>query len=178
MKSKIGECAGIVLTCSRYAIAENIAQRVKQDRPILAPLTAFIVSDIFDGVIRRQFDLDTRARRIADGVVDHLSVAREAKEVFAKNEASRSYIAVLGARAVAVGALNLIHLQKTGEATKGQTNQKLTNLATALFAVSANTRNESLTNISGLVASGIAFSTAPAHLRELGVKHENGIREL
>lgn len=178
MRSKIGEYAGIALTCSRYAIAENIAQRVKHDKPIAAQLTAFIIADILDGVVMRQFDLDTKARRVADGVIDHLSVARVAKEVFAKNEVSQPYIAVLGARAVAVGALDLIHLERTGEATKGQKNQKLTNLATAIFAVSANTRSENLTHASGFVASTIALSTAPAHLKELGVKHENGIREL
>ncbi len=39
------------------------------------------------------------------------------------------------AHTIVVGALNLAHLIKTGEAKKGWINQKLTNFTTALFAI-------------------------------------------
>lgn len=178
MKSRAGESIGIALTCARYGIAEDMARRVKQDRPIVAPMAAFIIADVLDGVIMRQFNLDTRARRIADGIVDHVSVARVADEVYKKNEHSRPYFALLGARAIVVGALNLAHLIETGEATKGRINQKSTNLATALFAVLGNTNDRNATHVGGMIASLTALSTAPSHLKDIGVQHDNGIREL
>ncbi len=71
-----------------------MARRVKQDRPIVAPMAAFIIADVLDGVIMRQFNLDTRARRIADGNVDHVSVARVAGDIYEINENPKPYIAL------------------------------------------------------------------------------------
>lgn len=141
-------------------------------------MAAFVAADVLDGVILRKFDADTPTRRVADGIVDHLSVARVGYEVAKTNPESRPYLAVLAARAVAVGGLNLAHLVKTGEVTKGQTNQKATNLATAAFATLSANEGSIATHISGGIASVIALSTITPHFKELGEQHSEGIRKL
>src|SRR5215210_6413018 len=95
--NKFGETLGITLTGARYLLAERLARHVKNDEPIALDMVMVIAADIFDGVLLRKFDLDTPNRRVADGIVDHLTVARVASEVAIKNEASRPYLAVLAA---------------------------------------------------------------------------------
>lgn len=155
-----------------------MARRVRKDKPIVNDMAAFIAADVLDGEILRAFDMDTPTRRIADGVVDHVSVARVGYEVAKKHPESTLYISILAARAAVVGALNLAHLMSTGEATKGRWNQKSTNLASAAFALAATSGNKRATHITGMIASGIAIATVGAHLKGLGQKHSKGIREL
>lgn len=177
-KEAAKEIPGLVLTGARYLLAENMARRVEKGKPIYGQMAAFVIADILDGAILRKFNADTPIRRVADGVVDHLSIARVSYEVGKQNPASVPYIATLAARASAVGVLNTIHLLKTGEVTKGQSNQKTTNLATAAFMSIAAGGNETLTHVSGGVMSGIGLATVPAHLHGLGEYHESGIRKL
>lgn len=174
----INEIPGLAITGARLLMAEHMARRVKDDKPIHAQMAAFVIADILDGVILRKFDADTPTRRVADGVVDHLSVARVGYEIANKNPDSQPYLAILAARAALVGGLNLFHLLKTGEVTKGQNNQKATNLATAAFAILAAEDKPALTHISGGIASGVALSTAPQHLQGIGEYHKEGIRRL
>lgn len=170
------EIPGLVMTASRYAIAEHMARRVSDEQQIIAEMASFIVADIADGAVLRQIDRDTSMRRIADGVVDHLAVARVAFEAAKKYPETRPYIAALAGRAVLVGYLNYIHLHTTGEATKGGWNQKATNLAMAAFVLVAQTGNSKATNIAGGIASVIAFGTSFAHLKDLGLNHPENIR--
>lgn len=176
--SKLGENLGIALTGARYVLAEKAAKLLKEDRPIYTDMAVLISADVLDGVVLRQFDLDTPRRRVADGLVDHASVGRLMYELLHKNEAARPYIALMAARALAVGALNVEHYRRTGEVTKGQTNQRATNLAMAAFGLIASTGNETMTHVAGSVASGIAVVTAFAHTKGLGAIHSEGIRKL
>lgn len=79
---------------------------------------------------------------------------------------------------MAVGAINLIHYTITGEITKGNTYQRSSNLANALFAVAANKGNPSITKFAGNIAIGVAIATGFAHLKGLGKHHESGIRNI
>jgi len=178
---KIKEAVGIALTASRYGLAENMARRIKSEKPIILAMAALITADVLDGVVLRKFDCDTSARRVADGVIDHASVARVASEVAVKHPDTIPYIGVLATRAAVVGVLNLYHLAKTGEVTKGQDKQRATNLATALFAIAAASGNKKLTHVAGVFASGVAISTIPHYFKKLGQAHPDhpqGIREL
>ena len=141
-------------------------------------MAVFVAADTLDGAVLRQFNLDTPVRRITDGLVDHLSVARVMLEVARQKPEARPYIGILALRAAVVGGLNLTHLLKTGEVTKGRLNQKATNLAMAGFALTALSGNKKATQITGSIAAGIAAWTATAHLRELGNVHPSGLREL
>lgn len=124
------------------------------------------------------FDADTPLRRIADGVVDHLSVMRVAYEVAKKSPSARPYIGLLALRAISVGTLNTMHLAMTGEVTKGNTKQRAVNIASAAFALAATTENRMATHITGGIAAGLAVATASAHFKDLGKKHASGMREL
>lgn len=176
--NKFGEVIGIALTGARYLLAEKTAQHLKDDKPIFIDMAILVMADILDGVVLRQFDLDTPKRRVADGVVDHASVARIMFELAQKNDATKPYIGILAARAVTVGALNTEHFRRTGEVTKGQASQKATNLAMTAFGLVANTGNRTMTHIAGGIASGIAVTTAFAHTKDLGKIHPEGIRKL
>ena len=172
------EIPGIMLTAVRYGMAEHMAHKVRDGKPVVLDMAAFIAADVADGAILRQFDMDTPIRRIADGVVDHVSVARVAYETWQNSPNSRPYIGVLATRAALVGGLNALHMALTGEVTKGRANQRATNLATAAFNLAASSGNRNATHIAGIVASGIAVGTAFSHLKDLGKKHASGIREL
>ena len=174
----IREIPGLALTAARYGMAEKMAEKVRNNEPIATDLAAFVAADIADGAVLREFDLDTPVRRLADGVVDHLSVARVGYEVGKKHPEAKPYIGILAVRAAMVGAANLVHLLKTGEVTKGRSNQKATNLATAVFALAATNGNEKVTHAAGTIASVIAIATAVPHFKGIGKKHSNGIREL
>lgn len=177
-QSVASEIPGLILTAARYGMAELMAEKVRDDKQIGLDLAAFVVADIADGAILRKFDMDTPVRRVADGIVDHLSVARVVYEIAKKHPEARPHIGVLAARALAVGVLNYVHLARTGEVTKGRSKQKATDLATAAFSLVALTGNKKATQIAGVVASGIALTTAVSHLKGLGKQHESGIREL
>ena len=172
------EIPGLALTAARYGMAEHMAQRVRADEPIVAQLATFVAADIADGAILRKFDADTPARRLADGVVDHLSVARVGFEVGNTHPKAKPYIGILAVRAALVGGANLLHLIKTGEVTKGRANQKATNLAMAAFALVATNGNAKATHITGTIASAIAIITAIPHFRDIGTTHSRGMREL
>ncbi len=178
MKEAAKQLFGVGLTTARLGIAEYMAQRVRDDKPIDASMTAFVVSDVADGAILRKFDADTRTRRVADGVIDHLSEVRVAAEVAKKYPETRIYIGILAARAAIVGGMNLFHLLKTGEATKGRKWQRATSLATAAFALTAVRGNEKATKIAGSVAAGVAIGTGIVHLKGIGRRHNGVTREL
>ena len=174
----IKETIGIAVTAARYGIAEVMAHHVRDDGPIGSDLAIFIAADIADGVVLRYYEMDTPLRRIADGVVDHISVARVAAEVAKSNPSARPYTAFLAARATAVGGLNAVHLATTGEATKGNNHQRSTNLTMAAFALAAASRNKPLTHLTGVVATGVALATLSAHFRKLGQRHDGMLRYL
>jgi hypothetical protein len=172
------EAVGVGVTVARYGLAEKMARHVKDEKPITLDMAELITADVLDGEVLRKFDLDTPVRRVADGVVDHLSMARVVCEVAKKYPESRAYIGILAARAVIVGGLNTFHIAKTGEITKGNTNQRATNLATAAFALATVTRNKKLTHITGAIASGIAIATIPVYFKGLGKEHDGEFRQL
>lgn len=168
------EVVGAVFTLARYPLAEYVASRVRNDKPILAGMAATVLADIYDGELSRRFNpevnYDTPLRRIIDGTVDHATVGRVAFEIAKKNPAARPYIAIIAARAAfAALGLNGTHLVTTGEVTRGRKKQKATHLSTALFGLAASTGNKPLTHITGALAATVAWGTAPAHLRSLGV---------
>lgn len=172
------ELPGIALTIARYGMAENMARKVHNNESIVVNMIGFVAADIADGAILRCFDMDTPLRRITDGVVDHVSVARVAFAVAEKYPDTKPYLEILAARAAIVGILNAVHLSTTGEVTKGRSKQKATNLATAAFALAALTGNRKVTHISGVIAATIAAMTVPSHLKSIGKKHPDGIRKL
>ncbi|NCU41069.1 hypothetical protein EOL73_04945 [Candidatus Saccharibacteria bacterium] len=178
LKSVIKEIPGLVLTGARYAMAESIARKVRNDEPIVGDLAAFMAADVLDGAILRKFNADTPIRRVADGAVDHLSMARAAYETAKKNPDSKTYIGVIAARAVLVGGANALHLSITGEVTKGQNKQRIANLSTAAFALVALTGNKKATHTAGVVSTGIALVTALPHFKGIGNRNESGIRKL
>src|SRR6478672_10320010 len=166
--NKAGEAFGIALTAARYMLAERMATRVKNSESIVGDMASFMIADVLDGVILRKFDLDTPARRKADGLTDYVSIARVANEVYENNEGSRPYILLLAARAAFVGMLNAKHIAETGRVTHGLKYQKATTVGMAAFGVIAATGNKKATNIVGAVVSGVAVVTALAHAKELG----------
>jgi hypothetical protein len=178
------EAAAATITIARYPIAEYIAKRVEDDKPIFIPMVAAVVSDIYDGAILRRLSretpLDTPLRRIIDGTIDHATAGRVSWEVAKKNPSARPYIAIIAARAAfAAAGLNGLHLASTGEVTKGRKYQKATHLSTALFGlVAASTKNRLLTHATGALAAGIAVATAPAHFKKLGETNDGVYREL
>lgn len=48
----------------------------------------------------------------------------------------------------------------------------------AAFGLIATSGNRKATNLAGVMTSGIAVATAVSHLKDLGKKHNSGIREL
>lgn len=174
----IRETPGLMITGARYAMAERIARRVKNDQPVAADMAGFVAADILDGAILRKFDADTPIRRVADGAVDHMSMVRVAYEAYKKHPASQAYLGILAARAVTVGGANLIHLAKTGEVTKGQNKQRAANLATAAFGLIALTGNKKATHLAGVAAAGVSIATAIPHLRGVGKSTGSRIRKI
>ncbi len=178
MNKIASEAIGVGVTAARYGLAEKMARHVRDDKPIGLDMTELIMADVLDGEILRKFDMDTPARRVADGVVDHLSMIRVVGEVAKKYPDSRLYIGILAARAALVGGLGAYHLAQTGEITKGNGKQRITNLATAAFALAAVTGNKKLTHITGAIASGVAVATVPAYFKGLGRLHDGEFRQL
>lgn len=172
------EAPGLMLTGARYAIAERIARKVDNDEPVAADLVGFVAADILDGAILRKFNADTPLRRVADGVVDHISMMRVGYEAAKKNPDSSIWLGVLAARAALVGSANALHMIKTGEVTKGQNKQRGANLATAAFGLVAVAGNKKATHIAGAVASGVSILTAIPHVRNIGKRNTSGVREL
>lgn len=177
-KNVVKEIPGLIITVARYAMAERIAREVRENRPVTTDLAGFVVADILDGAILRKFNADTPVRRVADGVVDHLSMGRVAYETAKKNPDSKAYLGILAARAALVGGANALHFAKTGEVTKGQNKQRVANLATAAFGLVALTGNKRATHIAGVLASGIAIVTVTPHFRNIGKRNESGMRKL
>ena len=132
-QSVASEIPGLILTAARYGMAELMAEKVRDDKQIGLDLAAFVVADIADGAILRKFDMDTPVRRVADGIVDHLSVARVVYEIAKKHPEARPHIGVLAARALAVGVLNYVHLARTGDVTKGRSKHKATLFQVIVF---------------------------------------------
>lgn len=176
MMAMLRELPGLAITLPRYLIAEDMARKVQRNEPILAELTGFIAADILDGVVLRQFDLDTKTRRIADGVIDQVSVTRVLHEVGKKNETARPYIGILAARAALVGAVNSTHLALTSEVSRGKNKQRAAHIATALFGLAAYSGNKKLTHATGIIATGISIATALPYFSGVGRKHEKDFR--
>lgn len=172
------EIPGLLITGARYGMAERIARKVRDDEPVTADLAGFVAADIADGAILRKFDADTPLRRVADGVVDHLSMARVSYEAAKKHPASRLYFGVLAVRAALVGGADALHLAKTGEVTKGRGMQRAANLAAAAFGLVALTGNKKATHVAGAVAAGVSLATALPHFKGVGIRGESGVREL
>lgn len=172
------EIPGIALTAARYGMAERMARKVSTDKPVAGDLAGFIAADILDGVVLRTFNADTPLRRIADGVVDHLSMIRVGYEAAKKNPDARPYLGIIAARAALVGGANALHLAKIGEVTKGQSKQRAANLATAAFGLIAMTGNKKATHIAGIAAAGVNLITALPHMRNIGKIHKDGMRKL
>ncbi|HMS92877.1 MAG TPA: hypothetical protein PKD28_00680 [Candidatus Saccharibacteria bacterium] len=103
MKEIAKQAFGVGLTAARLGMAERMARRVRDDKSIDGDMAAFVAADILDGAILRKFDADTRTRRVADGVIDHLSEIRVAAEVAKKYPETRGIIGVLAVRAAIVG---------------------------------------------------------------------------
>jgi len=177
-KMLLRELPGIALTSARYALAEKMARNIEKDKPIASLMTVFVAADLADGAILRKFNLDTPVRRIADGVVDHLSMARVGGAVWQKHPETRPYLGLLAARALLVGGANAYHLLKTGEVTKGQQHQRLANLSVAMFAVAVEADIAELTDVAGGAMVGINAVTALPHFSELGTQHKEGVRKL
>lgn len=174
----VKQLVGIGVTSARYGLAERMARRVADEQSIDLDMAAFIGADILDGAILREFDADTRTRRVADGLVDHISEVRVATEVAKKYPETRGYIGILAVRAAFVGGLNLFHLIKTGEATKGGVYQRTANLVAAGFALVATRGNERATRVAGAVAAGVAIGTGIMRLKGLGKRHDGITRNL
>ena len=174
----IKEIPGLAITGARYFMAEGIARRIRRGDSATLGIAGFVVADVLDGVILRAFDADTPTRRVADGVIDHASMVRIAYEVAKKNPDSRAYIGILGVRAMLVGGANLLHLIRTGEVTKGQNNQRFTNLATAALCLAALSGDKKITHAVGLSAVAVSAPTAVPHFRNIGKRNESRIRRL
>lgn len=174
----VNEIPGLAITAARLGIAEIMARRVRNNQSIVLPMIAFVVADIADGAFLRKFGKDTSIRRLADSVVDQVSVARVGYEAARQNSAMRPYLGVLAVRAAYSGAVNVAHQSVTGEVTRGGNFQKSVSLATAVFGVSAASGDRLLTHASGAAATVAAIASVPSHTKEFGLSHPSGIREL
>jgi hypothetical protein len=172
------EIPGVLLTGSRYLLAERMAQNVKKNKPITNLMAGFVLADLLDGAVLRKVNMDTPARRTADGIIDHLSMWRLGKAMADNDSEVRPYFQFLIARAAMVGTLNTFHLLVTGEVTKGQNHQRAANLSVAAFAVAAQYENDFVTRIAGSVAVAVNAVTVVPHLRDLGQQHDDGVRKL
>lgn len=74
--------------------------------------------------------------------------------------------------------MNTTHLLLTGEVTKGQEWQRVANLTSAAFAVSASSKNNKVMHCFGLIAVATAIVTGIAHSKNIGLKHSEGIRKI
>lgn len=128
------EAIGMTATVGRYALtALPMARRARNGESILGYGIATVVGDVADGEITRSVSKalfqreaeDTPLRRIADGLLDQVTIFQVGYEVAKRNKSSRPYLAALGMRSVIVGVgLNTTHLLATGEVTKGKKMQK------------------------------------------------------
>ena len=172
------EAIGVGVTVARLGIAEWVARRVRAEESIYLPLATFVAADILDGVLLRKVDMDTPVRRVTDGVVDQLSIARVAYETAQKHPETRKHIAALALRAAAVGAANIWHLQKTGEVTKAGNKQRLMGLAAAAFAAIASRGQTAHTEAAGAAMLAVGVITGESYFRGVGVRNDGAIRDL
>ena len=162
------EIPGITLTMARYPLAEYVAKKVKDCESATLGMLALITADIYDGKFLRRFNADTPTRRVADGVVDQISIFRMVQLP----------LKLMAMRALAVGAINLAHYLKTGEVTKGGKCQKVSNLAIAACIVSAARDSESQVRQVSWIAAGVSATTGLASLKGFGKQHDGKIRQL
>jgi len=144
------EIPGAALTLARlplgWDLAHAVAERYTADdviRPSMQTLVGkagvMVAADVADGAALRMmkglfsgdegmYGADTPLRRTADGVVDQAQQLAVAVEIYRHDPDSRTAIKIIAGRALAVGAINMAHLVKTGEVTKGGWAQKIANL--------------------------------------------------
>lgn len=177
-REEIGsEIAGVGVTALRYGIAEHVARRVESEEDITLGMATLVAADVLDGIVLRHLDLDTPVRRLADGVLDYLSIARVGGSIASKYPETRPYFGILAARTVLVGGLNAVHQYKTDEVTKSSKRHRLTTLSVAGFALAAVEGSSRATKIAGSLMAGIAVANLPSYFRGLGVKHPSGFRQ-
>jgi hypothetical protein len=169
---------GIALTVPRLMLADRIARRVESGADITTDMLLFVAWDILDGAVLRQVGLDDRPRRVLDGVIDQLSIARVGMSTYRTYPEAKPYVRTFVARAALVGAINCAHFLLTNEVTKGQIWQKSSNVAAAVFSVVAARGDEGHTRLAGKMASVITVVSGLGHLKGFGQMHNNGVREL
>lgn len=149
------EALAIGATLGRLLIAQKMVKNIEKRQSIATSLGIFLAADLADGVIARQFDVDTPLRRFADAAVDRVSVFRVGWAMSQVYPATQPYFKLLAARDVIVSASNAVHYWRTGEVTKGDGLHKAGSLSIAGFALCASTGNEFLTNISGIASTAL-----------------------
>lgn len=172
------EIPGITLTMARYPLAEYVAKKVKDRESATLGMLVLITADIYDGKFLRRFNADTPTRRVADGVVDQISIFRMGYAVYRQHPEVQLPLKLMAMRALAVGAINLAHYLKTGEVTKGGKCQKVSNLAIAACIVSAARDSESQVRQVSWIAAGVSATTGLASLKGFGKQHDGKIRQL
>jgi hypothetical protein len=182
------EAVGVAATVGRYAVtALPMARRAREGKNIFVHGVAAVGFDVGDGVATREVSQkvfgreaeDTPLRRIIDGVLDQATVIQVGIEVAKRNPSARPYLGALALRSmVAGGWLNGFHIATTGEVTKGRRYQKITNLTAAAFGIAAATGNRKATHATGIIATAVAWGTAPAHLKQLRQRRGRVFREL
>lgn len=178
MNETFKELVGIGVTFARYGLAERTAKHVREDKPIFMDMLGVISADLMDGVILRKFEMDTPTRRLADGIVDYLSIARVGAEVATKHPETRPYLGALAIRSLLVGGLNITHQALTGEITKSSSRHRLTTLSAAAFALTAVRGKNNESNLAGAGMVGIAIINTPPYLKGLGRTNSDGIRHV
>lgn len=182
------EAIGFAATVGRYALtAFPMTRRARRGESILGHGVAAIVADVWDGELTRRMSRwllgraaeDTPFRRITDGVLDQATVFQVGYEVAKRNPSARPYLAAITVRSiVAGGGLNGVHMLTTGEVTKGRNWQRATNITAGIFGIAAASGNRTATNITGVIASAVAWGTAPIHYREFRQRKNRVFREL
>lgn len=175
------EAIAISATLARLIITEKLVKDIEKQNGIAVSMGMFLVADIADGVLARKLDVDTPLRRFTDAAVDRVSIFRAAQAMSKVNPAAKPYFALLGVRDLAATTANTVHYLRTGEAVQGDGLHKLGSMSVAMFALSASTANELLTNIAGVASTAIYGGLALDYINNAIEPHgfvKDGVRHI
>lgn len=171
------------ITAGRLIPALMLSRRIESHQPIAGLMAGIVIADLLDGVEARQHDADGPVRRVADSLVDMVSIGLGMSALYRSNPTARPYILALAARETFVSVGNTINYAKTGEVLKGDNLHKLASLSIASYALAANRGNKTATHATGLMAVAINYRLAADYYAswkhpQRGRLLERGLREV
>ena len=181
LTKKQKEALAISATLARLLITKKLISDIEERKNILGTMGVFLAADIADGMLARKLDVDTPLRRLADAAVDRVSIFSAALAMSKVNSASKPYFAILGLRDIVVTSANAVHYLRTGEAVQGEGLHKLGSMSVALFALGANTGDETVTHVAGAASTALYGGLAIDYINNAIGPHgyvENGVRHI